>query len=157
MKECGLQQSGLAEVLGVSLDRVKSLTSGKVKNLTREEGEALIKKLHIRGDWLATGEGPMLQSDAERELHRRLGLVKASVGKASLEGLSEEDRARVMEILFYAEMGDATALQRALSPLAPDEAALLDNYRNSPPEARAAIKATSDALARPAKGRGKAA
>ena len=41
--------------------------------------------------------------------------------------------------------------------LAKDEEILLDNYRNSPPDARAAIKAASDAFARPAKGRGKAA
>lgn len=157
MRECGLKQTDLADLLGVSLSRVKAMTSGRVKNLTREEGEALIKKLHIRGDWLATGEGPMLQSESERELHRRLALVQGAAGTAALEGLSEADRARVMEILFYAEMGDAAALQHALSPLAPDEAALLDNYRNSPPDARAAIKAASDAFARPAKGRGKAA
>lgn len=33
-------------------------------------------------------------------------------------------------------------------PLAPDEAALLDNYRHSPKEAREALKATSAALAK---------
>lgn len=40
--------------------------------------------------------------------------------------------------------------RRGFSPaptLKPDEAALLDNYRNSPPEARDAIKATSVLLA----------
>lgn len=35
--------------------------------------------------------------------------------------------------------------------LTPDEKNLLDNYRNSPPDARAAIKAASDAFAPPAK------
>ena len=59
MKECDLQQAGLAEVMEVSLDRVKSLTSGKVKNLKREESEALIGKLGIRAEWLVTGEGSM--------------------------------------------------------------------------------------------------
>ena len=83
MKEFGLQQVGLADAMGVTLDRVKSLTSGKVKNLKREEGEALIKKLHVRGDWLATGEGPMLQSEGERELGRRMDLLKLASGKAS--------------------------------------------------------------------------
>lgn len=33
-------------------------------------------------------------------------------------------------------------------PLKPDEAALLDNYRHSPPEAQAALRATSAALAK---------
>lgn len=36
--------------------------------------------------------------------------------------------------------------QRA-SPLTPEEAALLDNYRNSPPEAQAAIRSTGAAFA----------
>ena len=37
--------------------------------------------------------------------------------------------------------------------LKPDEAALLDNYRHASPEGKKAIKATSDALAQPEKGR----
>lgn len=35
----------------------------------------------------------------------------------------------------------------SVEKLKPDEAALLDNYRHSTPEAQAALKATSDALA----------
>lgn len=37
-------------------------------------------------------------------------------------------------------------------PLARDEEILLDNYRNSPPDAKAVIKAASDAAARTARG-----
>ena len=66
MKECDLQQAGLAEVMEVSLDRVKSLTSGKVKNLKREESEALIGKLGIRAEWLVTGEGSMRGGESHR-------------------------------------------------------------------------------------------
>lgn len=40
----------------------------------------------------------------------------------------------------------------AAAPLAPDEEILLDNYRNSPADAKAAIKAASDAFARPPRG-----
>lgn len=46
----------------------------------------------------------------------------------------------------------ATGTAPASPPLARDEEILLDNYRNSPPDARAAIKATSDAFARTARG-----
>ncbi len=46
----------------------------------------------------------------------------------------------------------ATATAPTIPPLAHDEEILLDNYRNSPPDARAAIKAASDAFARPARG-----
>lgn len=78
MKECDLQQSGLAEVMEVSIDRVKSLTSGKVKNLKREESEALIGKLGIRAEWLVTGEGLMRGGGASR-------LVAHSTEQAKLD------------------------------------------------------------------------
>lgn len=130
MRECQLKQSDLVEVLGVSLSRVKAMTSGRVKNLTREESEALIKKLHIRGDWLATGEGPMLQSEGEREMGRRLDLLKLATGKAQIEGLEPHYARLLMEVLFYAELGDADALRQALNPLRPDEMALMGSYRS---------------------------
>lgn len=139
MKEFGLHQVGLADAMGVSLDRVKSLTSGKVKNLKREEGEALIKKLHIRGDWLATGEGPMLQSDGEREMARRMDLLKLATGKAQIEGLEPHHMRALQEILFFAELGDATALRRALTQLQPDEMALVGSYRKCSDEAKVSL------------------
>lgn len=125
--------------MGVSLDRVKSLTSGKAKNLKREEGEALIKKLHIRGDWLATGEGPMLQSEGERELDRRMDLLKLASGKAQIAGLEPNDMRRLMEILFYAEMGNAAELHKALNPLQPDEQVLVSSYRSCSQEDKAGL------------------
>lgn len=65
MQAHDLKQAEMAEVLGASLSRVKAITSGRVQKLKREETEALITKLHVRGDWLATGEGPMQQSAAD--------------------------------------------------------------------------------------------
>lgn len=136
MRHFGLRQAELADAMGVSIDRVKSLTSGKAKNLRREEGEALIKKLHIRGDWLATGEGPMLQSDGEREMGRRLDLLKLATGKAQIEGLEPHYARLLMEVLFYAELGDADALRQALNPLRPDEMALMSSYRRCSEDAK---------------------
>lgn len=149
MKECELNQTGLAEVLEVSIDRVKSLTSGRVKKLTREENEALIKKLNIRGDWLATGEGPMFRSDNEREFQRRLDALKDASEKAGNSGLDTAQQRLLQEILFYAEAGKVDELAKLLVSLAPDEAALVDNYRHCPPEGKAALKTTSNALAQP--------
>ena len=60
----------------------------------------------------------------------------------------------------YILTGQGAALSApATPPLAQDEEILLDNYRNSPADAKAAIKAASDAFARPTRGakRGKAA
>lgn len=64
--ECNLKQRELADVLGVPLQRVKRLAAGEVKNLTREEMEALTTKLRIRPEWLlADGQGPMFMTEAE--------------------------------------------------------------------------------------------
>ncbi|HCL4186267.1 TPA: helix-turn-helix domain-containing protein [Pseudomonas aeruginosa] len=41
--------------------------------------------------------------------------------------------------------------QEQEAPLTPEERALLDNYRHSPPDAQAALKATSDAFAQRSK------
>ncbi|MFV9465142.1 helix-turn-helix domain-containing protein [Pseudomonas aeruginosa] len=41
--------------------------------------------------------------------------------------------------------------QEQEAPLAPDERILLDDYRHSPPDAQAALKATSDAFAQRSK------
>lgn len=111
MKEYGLQQKTLADVLGVGIDRVKSLTSGRVQKLTREESEALIKKLNIRGDWLATGEGRMIQSADDRPRLTRTELAtlaKDVVGDAPARyALSNNDEfeARLKRV---AEMSQVT-------------------------------------------------
>ncbi|MDR1424274.1 MAG: helix-turn-helix domain containing protein [Azoarcus sp.] len=59
-------------------------------------------------------------------------------------GLLENAGADVLYILTGERSGAASAL-------APDEAALLDNYRNSSPEAQDALKSTSLLLAQPRK------
>ncbi|MGZ5055466.1 MAG: hypothetical protein ACXWAT_11070 [Methylobacter sp.] len=133
MKHYGLSQKALAEVLETKLDRVKSLTSGRVDKLTREEADALIRKLHIRGDWLATGEGPMLQSEGEREFYRRLDSVKSATQTASNVELPEAKQQLLQELLFYAQAGDINALTAALANcevVSKDESALLDHYRH---------------------------
>lgn len=57
-----LTQAKLAEALEVSIDRVKSLSSGRVSMLAPNEIKAMVQKLHVNPIWLATGEGEMFQS-----------------------------------------------------------------------------------------------
>lgn len=134
MKEKGFKQVDLAELMGVSLDRVKSLTSGKTKNLKQEEAQALVKKLHIRGDWLATGEGPMFQDETERLLHQRLDQLSSVTNKVLATDLHEDQQRELQLILFALETNDSETLKKALSSLSKAgisqrEAALLNNYR----------------------------
>jgi transcriptional regulator with XRE-family HTH domain len=55
----GLTQKEMAEVLNTSVDRIKSLATGRTKNFTIEESQILVKNLGIRAEWLITGEGDM--------------------------------------------------------------------------------------------------
>jgi len=68
MRAHGLKQSGLAQVLGASLSRVKAITSGRVNVLKREEQDALVSKLGVRAEWLISGRGAMQASAMHPEL-----------------------------------------------------------------------------------------
>ena len=144
--ECGLTQKGLADVIGVRHQRVRDMAAGRVEKLTREEGEALIRKLHVRAEWLATGQPPMLQSDQERRAEEVLGKVGNAAQAASSLGLDMETGRRVSEFLFYVSAGNADAARKALAEmtgLSPDEEVLLDRYRRLPKKAQETLLATS--------------
>ncbi|HCA5292488.1 TPA: helix-turn-helix transcriptional regulator [Acinetobacter baumannii] len=55
----GLTQKEMADLLETSVDRIKSLSSGRTKNFTLEESQILVKVVGIRAEWLITGEGEM--------------------------------------------------------------------------------------------------
>lgn len=114
----GLSQKELAEVLGVPLDRVKSLTSGKVQKLVPAEAHALVEKLHVRAQHLATGEGPLFMSPQELELERRLAAIKTATKVASKVS-EEKKRYAVQEDVFRALVESLTT----------DEQSLVQNFR----------------------------
>ena len=180
MLEHKLKQTDLAELLGVSLSRVKAMTSGRVKNLTREESELLIGKLRIRATWLISGEGPMLQSvDASGETddefsarHDRIRRMHALVNsmplsehiKLRLRAVMHGDPAHDGPLIAQAIQADAMGLDfgtgkpipGAESPrtstLTPRTAALVDNYEHASEEGKKIIEGTASMAAqRPAK------
>ncbi|RQO63130.1 hypothetical protein DBR47_00725 [Paucibacter sp. KBW04] len=59
MRESDLEQQTLADLMGVKLDRVKSLVLGRVKHLRGDELFALREKLQLRQEWLVNGQLPM--------------------------------------------------------------------------------------------------
>lgn len=151
MQETGLNQVRLAEVIGASLSRVKAITSGRVQKLTREESEALVKKLNIRAEWLVTGEGPMFQAPGEREFQRRLGTVAQAARQAVAAGLTPGQADVFQRVLLASQAGDTATLAKLLrDSLSADEAALLDSYRRCREEDRQAMARTAAALAQQA-------
>lgn len=148
MEECNLRQVDLAGVLEVSIDRVKSLSSGKVKSFTREEGEKLIRKLNIRAEWLATNEGPVFRSSAEAERDKRVAHVGASTERAQLPGLTPQEQALVAMLLTGLEQGSVEMVRNALDQLSPKEHKLIGWYRTADDKGKKAIEATAKALSK---------
>ena len=120
MKKHDLQQVGLAEVMGVSLDRVKSLTSGKVKNLKREESEALINKLGVRAAWLVTGEEPMLESDeSQDQFIARMRAIEQMSALLKAMPMQELTRQRLAVLMTGDPSNDGPLIAQALAADAP--------------------------------------
>lgn len=144
-----LTQTELANLMGVKLQRIRDLSADRAKKLTREEGEALIRKLNVSGDWLATGQPPMFRSDTEQRATVVMDQLGSAAKVAQALGLSAAQGRLVMELLFFAQTGNAEQVKRALADLnelTPDEAELLSNYRNSSKEQQGILKATSAAF-----------
>lgn len=55
-----MSQQSFAQAIGATLDRVKNMTSGRVSKLHPEETRMLVEEFGVRGDYLATGTGPVL-------------------------------------------------------------------------------------------------
>jgi len=109
MRACNLKQSDLAEVLGASLSRVKAITSGRVKNLTREENEALVAKLGIRPGWLIAGEGDMFVESLKD--HSPVVVPALTPDEAELLAWYRESAPEIRRT-FKAALGAAASLAR---------------------------------------------
>lgn len=68
LEKNNLELQNIAEIMGISLDRAKNLSAGRVKKFKPEEMQALISKLGIDPHWLATGEGQMYPQDTTPKL-----------------------------------------------------------------------------------------
>lgn len=120
MRECNLQQKALAEVLGVSVDRVKSLTSGRVQKLTPDESQALVSRLGIHPTWLITQEGPMFrhdtvdQDETQDEFVERMQAIK--LARAIVDGLSIDafSRLRLGVVMSGDPAADAPLIEEAV-------------------------------------------
>jgi transcriptional regulator with XRE-family HTH domain len=118
MQALGLTQAGLARELGITVDRVKSITRGKATKLHQAEAKTLVEKLHVRGDFLATGQLPVLQSPSEEEFERRLDLLRrASQSVQSLE-IPEQYKRPARDLIVGAAMHDSAVVMGAIDMLA---------------------------------------
>lgn len=114
MAACGLKQKDLAELLGVPLHRVKSLSSGKVQNFDREEVKALVEKLHLSANWIATGEGDMFASASEQAFAGELATLRQATDAVTALPLSDDRKSQVRDILYAVASGKTELIEAAL-------------------------------------------
>ncbi|MBS0354047.1 MAG: hypothetical protein JSR83_09125 [Proteobacteria bacterium] len=114
MKEFKLDQKQLAVVLDVPLHRVKSLTSGRVQKLTREESEALVTKLRINPEWLITGEEPMIEEETDREFSDRIQAINHMNAVVAALPLDELGRARLQALMTGDPAQDGPLIAKAM-------------------------------------------
>lgn len=150
-----MDQRAFSEALGVSLDRVKSLSSGRAKKFNPQELETLIG-MGISAHWLGTGVGPMLQSEREKVLNERLGAVKSTTELASRIDLPADKRVLIRDILFAAEIGDLEMIKESLASfesLRPDQKELLDDLESCTQKDQDAVKRMASLAAKANKAR----
>lgn len=147
MQECGLKQKDLADVLGVTLDRVKSLTSGKVKKFDPDETRRLVQTLNLNAHWLATGSGAMFNPHGGEQLGSVLTQLKLSSARVLELGLEGDDAQAARDIATGVAAGNLAMVQSALEVLRhkpePNEQLLLDSYHRCTPQAKSNLIQTA--------------
>lgn len=147
MKECGLNQQAMADVLGVPLHRVKSITSGKVQKLTREESEALVRKLNVRPGYLVTGQLPLFQTSGEQAFQTSLDTVARATQQAVAAELTPGQADVYQRVMLASKMGDFATLKQLVISLSGDENEMLENYRRCSSTGQRALLTTSAEMA----------
>lgn len=152
MSDCGLKQSELADVLGARLDRVKSLTSGRVQKLSPDETRRLVQTLNLSAHWLATGEEPMFNPQGGEQLGELLTQVRLAALRVQAIGLSADEGAALISVVTGLQTGKAAIVRDGLASggfaqLDDGERALLANYRVCGSAAQQTLVQTSKLLA----------
>jgi transcriptional regulator with XRE-family HTH domain len=114
LSETGLSQAGLADAMGVSHQRIRNMTTGRVQKLHEEETRALVQELHINGQWLATGEGRIRQSSEEIALEERLRQLRETTRRSSELSLAPERQVFVRDILYGVAMNNAALIDATI-------------------------------------------
>ncbi len=151
MKECALKQKDLAAILEVPLQRVKRLTGGEVQKLTPDETRRLVQTLNLSAHWLATGEGPMFNTQGGQKLGETLTQLRLTTARLTEMEVDEPVASAVVSIVLGVADKDSHSLREGLIQAAnamqtPDERALLDTYRRCTPQARANLIQTAALL-----------
>ena len=123
MEAKGLRQADLAELLGASIDRVKNITSGRVKKLSATEMQALVSKLHVQPGYLVSGEGPMFLDSQSVALEERLRNLGEATRLVDPLDLPVRYKMLVRDVVSGALSGQSEQLHKTIDGFVIDEVA----------------------------------
>jgi len=92
-------QEKLAEILEVNGARVKSIETGRVKEMTAHEANILVKNFNLNIDWLLTGKGEMLLDAVNSRANAdiiEIPYFEETYGAMGVGGLSYDAQPTVM-------------------------------------------------------------
>ena len=92
MKALGLSQRQFADALGVPLQRIKSMTTGRIAKLSPDEIRTLVEEMQVNPAWLATGDGDMFlapRQDAASPAMSTHDFFKTRLGAMCSTGASD--------------------------------------------------------------------
>lgn len=124
LKKNNLDLQNVAQIMGISLDRAKNLSSGRVKKFKPKEMQALIDKLGVNPHWLATGEGQMyVQSDAPKLSADEEILLD------SYRLLSAEKKKKLLQLAMF----ELDSVEQNINHSPYTNATVVDSFNNTTP------------------------
>jgi DNA-binding Xre family transcriptional regulator len=119
LAELKIDHQGLADRLGIKLQRVRDLASGRAKKFSPEEIRALVEELHVSADWLATGVGAMFRQQAQEsrdDFERRMQVINDLGVVVDALPLAASEKKRTKAALTGDLAHDAELIARPLQP-----------------------------------------
>lgn len=96
----------MAEVMNISLDRAKNLSTGRAKKFKPEETQILVSQLGINPNWLMTGEGEMF--DTQLPSHCELSVDEEMLLSAYRE-MTVAERKALLQIALSKNVTDKSS------------------------------------------------
>lgn len=110
-----LKQEVFALATGISIDRLKNIIAGKIKNLRPDEARNIRTAYNVHELWLLTGRGPMMLSESDLRIQPSLDDVKALTMESIEFGLSAENTQIFQDFLFYYKRKDREGMAEFLN------------------------------------------
>lgn len=102
----------MADVMNISLDRAKNLSTGRAKKFKPEETQILVSKLGINPNWLMTGEGEMF--DTTLPSQNELSIDEEMLLTAYRE-MTMAERKVLLQIALSKDVGKTTNIHNSFN------------------------------------------